>query len=53
MFHFVSDCRYGRDGALYNLAEDPNEQVNLYASPEHAHIVRRLSDRLDAWLAST
>ena len=51
MFHFASDCRYGRDGALYNLAEDPNELVNLYASPEHADVVRRLSDRLGSWLA--
>jgi hypothetical protein len=30
------------DGALYHLAEDPGERVNLYGSAKYAEIIARL-----------
>ena len=40
----------GGEGELYDLANDPGEQRNLYLDPEHAETVNRLKDRLLRWL---
>jgi len=34
---------------LYRLTEDPEEQQNLAADPQHAEVVRRLRRLLDGW----
>ena len=35
---------------LYDLQADPHERTNLAQRPDHAEIVRELSDRLWAWM---
>jgi arylsulfatase A-like enzyme len=37
------------DGALYDLARDPNEARNLYADPKHRGLVAKLRERIYAW----
>lgn len=42
---------YGRDGIeLYNLADDPHEQVNV--AEQHPDIAETMSDQLDHWVAA-
>jgi arylsulfatase A-like enzyme len=36
---------------LYNVAADPNEQLNLYGKPEAAAAQRALTALMEAWLA--
>jgi arylsulfatase A-like enzyme len=45
----------GRAGTpeLYNVATDPDEQVNLYGTPGAAAVQHELAALLDAWLAQT
>lgn len=42
-----------RDGALYNLKNDPGETVNLFSNADHQDVVAQLESRLDAWEAET
>ncbi len=58
-FRLVVDERYkyvwhnGDRAELYDLAEDPFEQVNLAGTGAAAPIERRLSERLFAWMRDT
>ncbi len=38
-----------KDGALYDLKNDPWEQTNLYSDPRHAATVRRLEKLAQRW----
>jgi len=37
------------DGNLFDLAEDPQERVNLYDDPGHANVRRDLLKKLETW----
>lgn len=43
----------GNAGELYDLAEDPGETRNLYASPAHAAVAAEMKDRLLEWLITS
>ncbi len=43
----------GMPWLLFNLAEDPYEQVNLAYNPRYGAIRRQLNDRLGAWITDT
>jgi len=42
-----------RDGALYNLKNDPGETVNLFADPAYRDTVAALEQRIEKWEAAT
>lgn len=42
---------FGEPSELYNLREDPNENVNLVADPAYSAILATLSDDIDAFFA--
>jgi arylsulfatase A-like enzyme len=39
---FMDERVADKDGALYNLKDDPGERVNLYGRPEHAGVMEYL-----------
>lgn len=39
---FMDERVADKDGALYNLKDDPDERVNLYGRPEHAGVIEYL-----------
>ncbi len=43
----------GQPWLLFNLSEDPHEQVNLAHNTKYAVERRRLNDRLSAWISDT
>ena len=38
-----------KDGALYNLINDPDERENLYGKPKYKNIVKYLEGLADDW----
>ena len=42
-----------KDGALYNLKDDPGEKVNLYGRPEHAGVIEHLERLCRQWDRAT
>ncbi len=46
---FMDDRVKEKDGALYNLENDPWEKTNLYNKPEYAEVIRTLQQRARAW----
>ena len=49
----LRDTRAASGSELYQLASDPDEQRNLYGTPEFADVQRRLEDALAAWRSRT
>jgi arylsulfatase A-like enzyme len=50
---FMDERAEARDGALYNLKDDPEETVNLYGRPEHAAVVEYLERLCYKWDRAT
>lgn len=50
---FMDERVADKDGALYNLKNDPGERVNLYGRPEHADVVERLERLCREWDRAT
>lgn len=50
---FMDERVADRDGALYNLKDDPGERVNLYGRPEHADVVEYLERLGREWDRAT
>ena len=46
---FMDEREADKDGALYNLKDDPGERVNLYGRPEHADVVEYLERLCREW----
>jgi arylsulfatase A-like enzyme len=46
---FMDERVADKDGALYNLREDPGETVNLYGRPDHADVVEHLERLCREW----
>jgi arylsulfatase A-like enzyme len=46
---FMDERAEDEDGALYNLIDDPDEQVNLYGRPQHADVVDYLERLCYEW----
>ena len=46
-------CQERQPWMLFNLSDDPHEQVNLVWNPAHRNERRRLHERLAAWIAQT
>lgn len=42
-----------KDGALYDLKNDPGETTNLFGDPAHQETVKMLEDRIAAWERET
>ncbi len=40
----------GGEGELYDLHNDPGEEVNLYGDPARAGVVNELKERILLWL---
>ena len=49
MVWFMDERTADKDGALYNLIDDPNEKVNLYGQPKHADVVDYLERLCYEW----
>ncbi|MHC4118592.1 MAG: sulfatase family protein [Planctomycetota bacterium] len=49
LIYFMDNRVADKDGALYNLKEDPHEQVNLYNKPGHRRVIRRLEGLAEKW----
>ncbi len=50
---FMDERVAEKDGALYNLKDDPDEQVNLYGRPEHADVTAYLERLCREWDRAT
>ena len=50
---FMDERVADKDGALYNLRQDPGEKMNLYGRPEHAGVVEYLERLCHAWDRAT
>jgi len=50
---FMDERVADRDGALYNLKQDPGEKVNLYGGPEHRDVVEYLERLCREWDRTT
>jgi arylsulfatase A-like enzyme len=50
---FMDERVADKDGALYNLKNDPGERVNLYGRPEHADVVEYLERLGQEWDRAT
>lgn len=50
---FMDERVADKDGALYNLKQDPGEKVNLYGRPEHADVVAYLERLCREWDRAT
>jgi arylsulfatase A-like enzyme len=46
---FMDERTEDKDGALYNLKDDPEEKVNLYRRPEHADVIEYLERLCHEW----
>jgi hypothetical protein len=42
-----------KDGALYNLKNDPGETTNHYGKPQYADVVARLENLANEWNQTT
>jgi len=49
LIYFMDERVDDKDGALYNLKDDPEEQVNLYGQPQYAAVVSRLEELAEKW----
>ena len=47
--YFMDERVSDKDGALYNLENDPDEKMNLYGKPEYSHIIKRLEGLAEKW----
>ncbi|MEM6916871.1 MAG: sulfatase-like hydrolase/transferase [Verrucomicrobiota bacterium] len=52
-FYGSDEVERGREGILFDLAEDPLEVNNLYPSPEHAEVREELREALLQWRIDT
>ncbi|UCD28165.1 MAG: sulfatase-like hydrolase/transferase [Planctomycetota bacterium] len=50
-YKYIRYLKYGEE--LYDLKKDPHELTNLTDSPEHRHIKKELSARLERWMIET
>jgi arylsulfatase A-like enzyme len=50
---FMDERVADKDGALYNLKDDPGERVNLYGRPEHAGVIEYLERLCRQWDRAT
>ncbi len=50
---FMDEHVADKDGALYNLRQDPGEKVNLYGRPEHRDAVEHLERLCHEWDRAT
>ena len=50
---FMDEQVADKDGALYNLRQDPGEKVNLYGRPDHADVVEYLEQLCRQWDRAT
>jgi len=46
---FMDERVTDKDGALYNLKNDPNERINLYGRPEYTDVVEYLERLCHEW----
>ena len=51
--YFMDERVADKDGALYNLKEDPAEKHNLYGQPKYAGVIKELEDLAAKWDQST
>lgn len=49
LIYFMDERAEDKDGALYNLKNDPEEKVNLYNLKEHAKVIKRLEKLAQQW----
>lgn len=49
LIYFMDSRVQDKDGALYNLKNDPHEQVNLYNKPEHGRVIQHLEGLAEKW----
>ena len=49
MIYFMDERIADKDGALYNLKKDPDEQHNLYDDPEYAGVIKQLEYLAQQW----
>ena len=49
LIYFLDERAEDKDGALYNLKNDPDEKVNLYNKKEHAKVIKRLERLGQRW----
>ena len=46
---FMDERAPDKDGALYHLKKDPDEQVNLYNNPKYKSVIHRLEALAQNW----
>lgn len=49
LIYFMDERTEDKDGALYNLKNDPDEKVNLYNVKKHARVIKRLERLAQKW----
>lgn len=49
LIYFMDERAEDKDGALYNLKNDPDEKVNIYNLKEHAKVIKRLEKLAQQW----
>ncbi|MBL7152727.1 MAG: sulfatase-like hydrolase/transferase [Phycisphaerae bacterium] len=49
LIYFMDERAEDKDGALYNLNNDPDELVNLYNNKEYAKVIERLEKLAQKW----
>jgi len=49
MIWFMGERAEDKDGALYDLRNDPDEKVNLYGRPQHARTIDYLERLCYEW----
>jgi arylsulfatase A-like enzyme len=53
LIYFMDERVQDKDGALYNLKNDPGETTNLYGKPQYADVVARLENLAREWDQAT
>ncbi|MBN1818137.1 MAG: sulfatase-like hydrolase/transferase [Sedimentisphaerales bacterium] len=51
LIFFMDDRVQDKDGALYHLAKDPDEKVNVYRDPKYTDVIKRLEHMAQEWTA--
>ena len=49
MIFFMDSRVEDKDGALYHLASDPGERVNLYSDPQYWEVISYLENLAEEW----
>lgn len=49
MIFFMDSRVEDKDGALYHLASDPDERVNLYNDPQYSSVIQYLENLAEEW----